>query len=342
MRHLYWTLKVGNAMTDPASVTFGSNPSLGPVYGVRRNDTGEQLVAAGVPLTKVTTGVYRYDLIEPVPNLQYTYAITFVYDGTQYYDDPQISDVPQGVSVESIRSEVQTRLGISGIDVELVDADYDNLLKQTLRILNRQHPPLGKSTLNFTGGQTKYAIAHPGLYGVTDVDVLGTADCNLSCDPFTAEQQLRDARTGVGIYRGDTYGDLLQRQTYDVDRTMLTGSDAAWQGQWINGQYYLFIRAAARSLVSYEYVWHYTPDNNADTGVGRIVETDLDWVINYTVALAKQVLARVLRKHGGINMPDGSVEPMDGDALAQEGREDEQTLLAELKERRRPLTPVIG
>src|SRR4051812_47182862 len=53
-------------------------------YGVKRLDTGAVVVAAGVDVPRVSTGVYEYVLTDPSAGLTYQYAITMVYLGETY------------------------------------------------------------------------------------------------------------------------------------------------------------------------------------------------------------------------------------------------------------------
>jgi hypothetical protein len=76
-------------------------------------------------------------------------------------------------------------------------------------------------------------------------------------------------------------------------------------------------------------------------GLGTIPEGDVDWMQDFAVARAKQILTRIRGKFSGIEGPDGSMNEIDFQALAEEGRTDEKDLMDELKRRRRPLAPVI-
>ncbi len=99
----------------------------------------------------------------------------------------------------------------------------------------------------------------------------------------------------------------------------------------------------AQYLCSYEYTWGVTPDDDAATGLPWIPEGDVDWIINYTCAHVKTILARIAGgKFAGIPSPDGGTLQTDSDNLRQEGRDDLKELADEIKRRRRPLPPEIG
>jgi len=77
-----FTWKVGGVLTDPTSVVL-ADPTA--AYGVKRNDTGGVVVAAGTALTKVATGTYTYAFTDPAYDLTYTRYIKVVYGGNTTY-----------------------------------------------------------------------------------------------------------------------------------------------------------------------------------------------------------------------------------------------------------------
>ena len=78
--NLDFTLKVDDVETDPdANQVFLSSPD--DSFGVRRIDTDATVVANGALMTRLSAGVYRYNLIEPEPDLGYEYYVEWVLDG---------------------------------------------------------------------------------------------------------------------------------------------------------------------------------------------------------------------------------------------------------------------
>src|SRR4051812_1999940 len=66
----------------PTSVILIDDPNTrgaDPAYGVKRNDTGAVVVAAGTPMVAGITGVYTYTFPDPVGGLSYTYSIQYTF-----------------------------------------------------------------------------------------------------------------------------------------------------------------------------------------------------------------------------------------------------------------------
>ena len=128
------------------------------------------------------------------------------------------------------------------------------------------------------------------------------------------------------------------------DARYLTGQDFDWEQRRVGiGMVQLFVQAQPADKVMYQYVWHVTPDDDPNTGVSNIPVEDIDFIVNYTLAKAKQILGRILRKFGGgMNQPDGSTEQLDGGELMTEGKAEQEALEQAMRKRRRPLEPSIG
>jgi hypothetical protein len=74
----------------------------------------------------------------------------------------------------------------------------------------------------------------------------------------------------------------------------------------------------------------------------NIPDTDVDWVLNYATARCKRILARVLGKFKGVPNLEGGVDELDAEELREEAKEEEAALIEEIRNRRRPLPPVVG
>lgn len=57
------------------------------LYGVKRQDTGAVVVAAGTAMVNTAVGEYEYTFTDPASNLQYDWTIEFVYGGETYWID---------------------------------------------------------------------------------------------------------------------------------------------------------------------------------------------------------------------------------------------------------------
>jgi hypothetical protein len=106
---------IDGVLTDPSSIVL-SDPT--EAYGVKRDDTDAVVVADGVAMTKVSTGIYRYTFSEPASYLTYTYWIEWVYGGETYHAENSIQGQPGGYICTL--NDVKGRLGISSTDHDTV------------------------------------------------------------------------------------------------------------------------------------------------------------------------------------------------------------------------------
>ena len=94
------TIKLDGVLTDPTSVKL-SDPA--GTYGVKRNDTDAVVVADAVAMTKVSTGVYRYEFTDPAYDLEYTAYIETVYSGETTWS-PRTFDGPESGSPSTLEN----------------------------------------------------------------------------------------------------------------------------------------------------------------------------------------------------------------------------------------------
>ena len=345
-----------------SNVVIVSASSGGPDVG-----SVQPLSAATVPLAAIflsdsgTPHHYFATVPSTVPSGNYSVEYYLMAGATPAMSDTLQSEKPiayaaaNGISVASLTGEVTTMLGNNTLDMELTPADLQKCLTDAIRVLNREHPPAAWGTVNAltnTGPNTqiqRYALPYPGIYGVVDVDWYGvTGGFGVSMNPFVVNSMSANGYA-FGTYMYGQLGDMLQDMTYRDQMLDIRGRKPDWDTRWINVNgtptLYLLLSDMPRQgqYVMFEYIWHLTPDDSAQTGVSFIPPNDMDWVVNYTLARAKQILGRVLRKfNGGINMPDGSTEQLDGEALMQEGLNSQTELLEEMRQRRRRILPHVG
>ena len=74
--------KVDSVLTDPTSIVLSDSTGT---YGVKRDDTGAAVVAAGTAMTQISTGDYQHQFTDPANDLTYTYCVKIVYGGATYY-----------------------------------------------------------------------------------------------------------------------------------------------------------------------------------------------------------------------------------------------------------------
>jgi len=255
--------------------------------------------------------------------------------------------VPNAVLKPSHIDEwVRRRLGSSSVAVELETEDIRQCLLKTIVVYNRWRPQHAHSKLNIVSTQKKYEIDHPGLQGVSSVEFIRQSVVQGHVDPFDPYSVIRTPMTaGVGL----TFGEYANQLMYQEDARRIVSTEPEWYGQWEpqtdgSSKYYLYIDVPATTLYecSYKYTWHVTPDNQKLTGMQHIPNGDVDWVLQFTHALAKEPLARIRGKFHGIPMPDGGEEDNDYAELMEESRAETERLEEELRLRSPPLDPVIG
>jgi hypothetical protein len=127
-------------LTDPDSIVF-SEPN--GTYGVRRSDTDATVVADGVALTKVDTGVYQHTFDDPAFNLTYEYYIEIEHDGQVFFfSEEKGGTVSPGATGDlNIANEAIALLGGQTLtdftdnteEARLVEQFYTSAIRQTLR-----------------------------------------------------------------------------------------------------------------------------------------------------------------------------------------------------------------
>lgn len=238
-----------------------------------------------------------------------------------------------------IATFVGRKLGESGVQIELVPEDITECLKEAIRTYNRNRPGHGRSALSVVADQTKYAINHPGIQGIVNVDFVDprrqTTEGLDVFDPWTTY-----SRTDLGL-GADTFAEHDQRLNYREQARRIVSAECEWQQAWEGSTLYLYVSVSYPNLCSYEYSFHFTPDNAADTGMQLIPDGDTDWIMDMTLALAKGPLSKIRGKYTGLTGPDGTDLPIDWDTLREEGATAEERLREDIKGRRRPILPVI-
>jgi hypothetical protein len=249
------------------------------------------------------------------------------------------------LNIDYFHDEVQTRLGASGVEIELQPKDFQSFLIATLALYNRTVPRFARAALTVSVQQKKYPISHPQLQGVTAVDFVDpdrlSTDAYL--DPF-------DPMSTVPTPSNDgmTAGQFDQGLQYLEMHRNVISAECEWHAQWEHDPatqepaYFLYIDIRKTYLCSYEYTWHITPDDDKLTGIRWIPDGDIDWVLDYAVCRAKQTLSRIRGKFAGITGPDGGEQQVDWNELQAEGREDQIRLEEQILKRKRFLPPVLG
>lgn len=177
-------LKVGGVLTN-ASVASLGDASGG--YGVRRLDTGAVVVAAGVGVTNVSTGLYSYSIADVVAGVEYVYSFHFVTaEGQSIYVQgskrapqtgnlydllpqvaPYVSDCPAAVVKQQLRAAAwdffqETEVwqeALSAIDSEededtyALETDYAAVIVRVRKVEVDEVDQCGRFTVNAAGSE---------------------------------------------------------------------------------------------------------------------------------------------------------------------------------------------
>ena len=248
------------------------------------------------------------------------------------------------LTIDQIEAETSISLGGSSLDIELTPADYRKCIADAVRAYSRVLPMRRCAALTVSSSVKRYelaAAAHPRILGIVDVQFTVQGILDSRVDPFSQEDM---SIAGLAAMGGETFWEITQRKTYLKDAQRVVSAEAEWTAEWEgDGKYYLYIDVTHNpTQCTYWWTSTYSVDNHAITGMQWIPEGDTEWIMDFTLARAKQILSRVRGKFQGIATPEGGSDPVDFSELMQEGREDEQALNEELNLRRRTISPNIG
>jgi hypothetical protein len=255
--------------------------------------------------------------------------------------------MPNTVLTEkTIKKRIETRLGSSGVAIELEDDDIKEVIAQAIELYNQIRPGKRRAGIAASTQQRRYVIVDvngntnfPGIAGIVDVQFITRRTQPAQVDPFDPfDTALAGVTLGSGS--GETYGEIAQRLMYSEDAARIVDSEPEWHSDWEGAELVLYLDIVRSHVeAAMEYSVHYAPDNNADTGMQLIPNGDVEILLRYMTAVAKIILGRIRVKHGGTVNPDGGVDEIDGAALLQEGSEDMTSIREEMERRRVPLAP---
>lgn len=228
---------------------------------------------------------------------------------------------------------VKTMLGHPFRAVELKKENYEEALQRALRKAATWKPVFKLQPFTITQGVQKYDLSALGLNlpygkGVT----------NLYDSPIERAQSVFSEFERYRI-RQPPYvdmGELLMDQMYYKEIGNLTGTTFDWE--WIPSATCIMVTPVptrSRAAV-YEY-------NAGAASIGDLSEADQGWVVDYTLALCKEMLGRVRGKFQGVS---GNELPlnMDHDSLLSEAQSEQERLLEALDSKSRAswVPPIKG
>ena len=255
--------------------------------------------------------------------------------------------MPNTVLVEkTIKKRIETRLGSSGVLIELEDDDIDEVIQQAIELYNQIRPAKRRAGIAVSTQQRRYVLVDsvgatnfPGIAGVVDVQFITRRTQPAQVDPFDPfDTALAGVTLGSGS--GETYGEIAQRLMYTEDAARIVDSEPEWESLWEGPELILYLNIPRSHIeAGMEYSVYYSPDGDANTGMQLIPNGDVEILLRYMTAVAKVILGRIRVKHGGTVNPEGGVDEIDGAALLQEGSEDMNAIREEMERRRVPLAP---
>lgn len=245
---------------------------------------------------------------------------------------------------KKIKKRVETRLGSSGVVIEIEDDDLKECMEQALEVYNQMRPHHRHGSISVTKSQKRYVLtgtfppagSDQTLAGVLDVQFLSRRSKSALTDPFDPFYTT-GVGASLGTKGGSTYGELEQQIGYAEAAERIVDAEPEWEGVWEGSDYVLYIDIPRSHIqMGFQYSCYY---DNTDGGRQLIPLGDVDWFMKFCTAVAKQILGRIRVKFGGIANPEGGTDEIDGSELIREGAEEEERLREELNRRRVPLGP---
>lgn len=222
-------------------------------------------------------------------------------------------------------------LGAPVVEVELTSEQISIIVDQALNIYGTYKPIEKIGTISVLSGQQKYLLA-ANVYGRGVINVMCP---DLMKQPISLEQ--------FDIFRYYTQmptmspGDFYAERLYYKEVLRAAGSDFSWFTEDLNdGTGNLYISPTpdgTYSSVAYIYV--------IDPTLAEVPPADDDFMMDYVLAMCKQVLGNIRSKYSGIQASEGSIE-MDGSTLRQEGAEERKTMEEYLADRGQIIPPIRG
>ena len=225
---------------------------------------------------------------------------------------------------------VKTQLGAPLRKLELDNTNLSESLKRSVRYYGTKKPTLKHDFINVLNGKQGY-----------DFNILnkpfGSGVITVYEEPITSPQ---DVFNEFEFYRlrQPPYVDLseivVDQQYYKMIGALTGTSPFDWE--WIEDQHILLISPIPTRAHRASYVYNLAP-----TKVEEVRLADQGWVVDYTLALTKEMLGRVRGKFQGVPSKDGPDVDTDWSSLLSEGLEAQEALREGLWETRGDWTPPL-
>lgn len=234
------------------------------------------------------------------------------------------------------KAHIKRMLGGSYRAVELKDTDgadddYLGAIGMALAKLNSKIPNFKRGSFSVVESQNKYDFSAGGLnksYGRGVVEV--TLEPLISPNDVFSEAEYFRVRQPPYIAAGDLVADKI----YYKELGIIVGTDFDWK--WFQAEEILMISPTPTRSCGASYIYRDSFETIEDVPGSR-----QSWVVDYSLALCKQIVGEVRGKFGGqIPGNELSVE-VNGSDLKQEGRDEAESLLESLSKSRGHWTPPI-
>lgn len=228
-------------------------------------------------------------------------------------------------------SYVKLMLGDPVICVELDDTQIEAIITQTLGIYGTYKPVEKLGSIDALVGQQKYTLTVDqtgrGILEVFRPDLLRSAISLDQFDVFKYHTHLPN------LDPGDYYAERVWWN--EVRRS--AGSDDDWEFvEAPTGGGDLYISPIPSEAFTLTYIYIADPASLAE-----VPGSDDDWIKDYCLAMAMEVLGRIRRKFGSVQGSESTIE-LDGGELANEGKEMRQQMEEYLTGRGQIVAPIRG
>jgi len=227
-----------------------------------------------------------------------------------------------------IQQYVLAQLGFPKRSIELDNQNIKQAIKRAVGFYGSKKPILKKSFIEVLSGQQAYNFTTLGKPFGKGVVTVYPEPIHRTAGTYSEWEYYR-LRVPPYVDMGEVVADKM----YFKDIAYVTGTD--WDWEWIQHQTTLLLTPTPTRSFTLAYDYNASPDKISDVPLG-----DQGWVVDYTLALCKEMLGRVRNKYQGV---PGNELPVstDGNDLLNEGRDDQQRLREWLWSTRGDWTPPI-
>lgn len=234
-----------------------------------------------------------------------------------------------GWTSEEVSKFVKSKLGAPKRRVELDHTNINEALQRAVRQMSTVKPLYKFGSMVINKGQQKYdfvVLSLPFGKGIT----------NFYVEPITSPSQGYFSEFEWWRLRHPPYisaGEIVLDQIYFKELGLITGTEFDWE--WDRDTNVLLVTPTPNRTSKAAYIYNASPDRIED-----LRPSDQGWVVDFTVAICKEMLGRVRNKFQGVPGNDLPVDT-DGADLLSEGLGEQEALKGALQEGRGDWTPPI-